>query len=127
MNSMSPHLTLAIVIHLTAALFAVGLGTVVLILRKGTRTRRWLGRTWAGTMLVVAIGSFWLRHTGGLSWIHGLSAFTLCSLTLAVWAIRRGRVRLHRRAMLGTFAGLAIAGVFAFSPGRLLGQWVIGW
>ena len=118
---------LAILIHLAAATLAVALGVLVLTLRKGTRMHRWMGRSWVTVMALVAIGSFWVRHNGQLSWIHGLSVFTLVSLGFAVWAIRRGHVKLHRGAMSGTFAGLAIAGVFALSPGRLLGQWLIGW
>jgi uncharacterized membrane protein len=113
--------------HLTAALLALTLGLLVIVLPKGTREHRRAGRTWVTIMTVVAIGSFWIRRGGSLSWIHGLSAWTLFSLALGVWAIRNGRVRLHRHAMLGTFAGLTIAGLFALSPGRLLGQLVIGW
>ena len=124
---MGANVSLTIWIHLLAAMLAVGLGLLVLVLRKGTSLHRWMGRSWAAVMAVVAVGSFWIRHDGTLSWIHGLSAFTLFSLALAVWAIRSGRVRIHRHAMVGTFAGLAIAGAFALSPGRLLGSLVIGW
>jgi uncharacterized membrane protein len=121
------HVSVIIVTHLFAAVTAVGLGVLVLAVRKGTPLHRWLGRTWVATMAFVAIGSFWIQHNGSLSWIHGLSAFTLVSLAYAVWSIRRGRVRAHRQAMFGTFAGLTIAGLFALSPGRLLGAWVFGW
>jgi uncharacterized membrane protein len=114
-------------VHLVAALLALGLGAVVAVMRKGTPLHRTLGRVWVAVMVVVAVGSFWLRHGDGhLSWIHGLSAYTLFSLALAVWAIRRGKVRLHRHAMLGTFAGLSIAALFALSPGRLLGSILFG-
>ena len=121
---MSP--TLLIVTHLAAALAAVALGVLMLLMRKGTRAHRWMGRGWVALMAFVAIGSFWIRHTGGLSWIHGLSAMTLVFLVLAIWAIRTGRPRMHRHLMTGTFAGLVIAGLFALSPGRLLGNVVFG-
>jgi uncharacterized membrane protein len=121
------HFSWAVLVHLIAATSAVGIGAGVLAMRKGTRVHRWAGRAWVGVMIVVAVGSFWLRHDGTLSWIHGLSAFTLASLTVAVWAIRKGKVRTHRAAMIGTFSGLVIAGLFALSPGRLLGSLLIGW
>ena len=39
---------------------------------------------------------------------------------LAVRAIRRGNVRAHKAFMVGTFLGLAGAGLGALAPGRLL-------
>ena len=40
---------------------------------------------------------------------------------MAVYAIKRRKVAMHRRAMTGLFVGgLLIAGAFAFLPGRLL-------
>jgi hypothetical protein len=52
--------------------------------------------------------------------IHLLSVWTLISLALAVWFIRRGNVRAHRGFMIGTFIGLAAAGLGALAPGREL-------
>ena len=121
---MSP--TPVVVFHLAAAIAAVVLGALLIVGRKGTRTHRWIGRSWVAVMALVSIGSFWIQHAGGLSWIHGLSVMTLVLLGLAVWAIRTGRVDLHRRLMTGTLVGLVIAGAFAFSPGRLLGNLVFG-
>ena len=116
--------TAAVLLHLAAAVAALAVGVLVLALRKGTPLHRRLGRIWVVVMAVVAIGSFWVRHTGHLSWIHGLSVYTLAWLAIAVWAIRTGRVKLHRYAMVGTFAGLVIAGLFALSPSRMLGGWM---
>jgi uncharacterized membrane protein len=67
-------------------------------------------------MLVVAISSFWI----GGSLIHLLSAWTLASLALAVYFIRRGNVLAHKGFMVGTFLGLAGAGLGALAPGRTL-------
>ena len=105
-----------VALHVAAAVFALLLGAVVLALKKGTGSHRLLGRVWAGAMVAVALSSFWifeLRDGAGPSWIHALSVWTLVSLGLAVWFIRRGHVRAHQSFMVGTFAGLTIAGLLA--------------
>jgi uncharacterized membrane protein len=82
-----------------------------------------LGRSWAVLMAAVALSSFWIfeiRGGAGPSPIHLLSVWTLVSLGLAVWVIRRGNVRAHRGFMIGTFIGLAGAGIGALAPGRAL-------
>ncbi|HEY0149405.1 MAG TPA: DUF2306 domain-containing protein [Allosphingosinicella sp.] len=116
----------ALIIHLGTVLPALPLGAYILISRKGGRLHRLLGRIWAGMMIVTAISSFWLRNNGQLSLIHIFSVITLVSVPLAVLAILRGNVERHRRAMLGTYIGLVVAGAFAFAPGRLLGSWIGG-
>jgi uncharacterized membrane protein len=105
-----------IALHLSAALASLALGAVVLARRKGTPSHRRLGRLWVALMLVVALSSFWI----GRSLIHLLSAWTLVSLALAVYFIRRGNVRAHKAFMVGTFLGLAGAGLGALAPGRAL-------
>jgi len=112
-----------IALHLAAAVAALALGVAVLVRRKGTRSHKALGRTWASLMALVAVSSFSifeLRKGAGPSWIHLLSAWTLISLACALYFIRRGNVRAHRNFMIGTFLGLAAAGLFALAPGRLL-------
>ena len=109
--------------HLWAALAALAIGALVLVRQKGTRSHRLLGRAWVGLMALVALSSFWIfeiRKGAGPSWIHLLSVWTLVSLTLAVYYIRQGNVRAHRRFMVGTFIGLAAAGLGALAPGRAL-------
>ena len=113
----------SIVLHLAAALTALLLGTVVLARRKGTRSHKALGRMWVALMTLVAVSSFWIfemRKGAGPSWIHVLSAWTLVSLACALYYIRQGNVRAHRRFMIGTFLGLAGAGLGALAPGRAL-------
>ena len=86
-------MSLLIAVHALLALTALGIGVVVLARRKGTASHKLLGRTWV---------------------------WTLISLALAVWFIRRGNVRAHRGFMIGTFIGLAGAGLGALAPGRAL-------
>jgi uncharacterized membrane protein len=112
-----------ILLHAGLAIAALGMGILVLARRKGTASHKLLGRTWAALMAAVALSSFWIfeiRQGAGPSLIHLLSAWTLISLALAVWFIRRGNVRAHRGFMIGTFIGLAAAGLGALAPGRAL-------
>jgi len=117
-----------IAVHIAAALLAVCLGAAVLASPKGTARHKAMGRVWVVLMVVVAVGSFWIRelNDGAPSAIHSLSAVTLASLALAIWAVRRGRVRTHKRAMIGAFAGLVAAGLFALAPGREIGGFLFG-
>lgn len=109
-------------LHLSAALGALLLGALVLARRKGTASHKVLGRIWVAAMAVVALSSFWLLDIGkgSFSLIHLLSLWTLVSLAAAVWFIRRGNVRAHKSFMVGTFLGLAGAGLGALAPGRAL-------
>ena len=113
-----------IIVHVVAAVIALGLGALVFLRRKGTATHGWMGRAWAALMLVVAISSFWITgRDGEYSWIHGLSVFVTVAIPLAVyWAIR-GNIKRHRGLMTGLYIGaLIVAGGFSFTPDRLLGQ-----
>ena len=109
-----------IALHLAAAVGALLLGGMVLTARKGTAAHKAMGRTWATLMVAAAVSSFWIKGTGSFSWIHLLSVWTLVSLAFAVYFVRRGNVRAHRGFMVGTFLGLAGAGLGALAPGRAL-------
>jgi uncharacterized membrane protein len=118
--------TLLIAAHAIGATLALMLGAyVVLRRRKGDRTHRRLGRVWVATMYWVALSSFGIKELtpGHFSWIHGLSAWTIVSLTVAVWAARTGRVRTHRQFVVGSYLGLVGAGIAASAfPVRLVPQ-----
>jgi uncharacterized membrane protein len=112
-----------IAIHVFAASVALLGGALILMRTKGTASHRLLGRLWVGSMAVVALSSFWIfeiRQGGGPSFIHLLSIWTLVSIALAVWFIRRGNVRAHKGFMVGTYLGLVGAGIGALAPGRAL-------
>jgi uncharacterized membrane protein len=116
-----------VLLHLVAALLALGLGAFNLARPKGTRAHRTLGWVWVALMATAAVSSFWifgLRHGAGPSPVHLLSVWTLVALVCAIVAIRRGRVRTHKAFMIGTFLGLLGAGLGALAPGRLLAQWL---
>lgn len=104
---------------------AVVIGSVQLSAKKGTRLHRRLGWIWVAAMLIATLSSFWimeLRKGAGFSVIHLLSAWVLIAMTVAIWSIRRGNVRMHKRFMVGTILGLAGAGIGALMPGRFLAQ-----
>ena len=112
--------------HLATALLALGLGTANLVLAKGTPRHRVFGAVWIAAMLCVTVSSFWIRelNDGELSWIHGLTVWTLISMGTAVWAIRTGRGGVHAGFMIGTMVGAFAAGAGALAPGRFIGRLV---
>jgi uncharacterized membrane protein len=112
--------------HAVAATLAIVLGAVNVLRRpRGDLPHRVIGRTWLVFMYFTAGSSFWIQQIrpGNFSWIHGLSAFTIVTLTLGLWNARRGNVRAHAGNMIGTYAGLwgAFVGVVAV-PSRLVPQ-----
>lgn len=114
---------LVVRIHLTAALTALMIGIALMIRVKGTTLHKALGWTWVVAMGATAVSSLFIRqlNQGHFSFIHLLSGWAIVGLPGAIYAIKRGNVRGHRRAMTSMFVGgLLVAGLFAFIPGRLL-------
>ncbi|MCA3363872.1 MAG: DUF2306 domain-containing protein [Roseomonas sp.] len=116
--------------HVAAALAAILLGLVQFIRPKGTGAHRLLGWCWVLLMAVVALSSFTINGVAGpgrFSWIHGLSAFTLCGLATAVFLARRGQIKAHRNFMMGLYLGaLLVTGAFTLLPGRIMARVVFG-
>lgn len=120
---MNQQFTPIILLHLGAALAALGLGAAVFLRRKGTPVHRLLGRAWVALMLVTAVSTYWIRGSGSFSWIHGLSVISLVALVFAVYFAVTGNIRRHQRIMKGVyFIGLIVAGAFTLLPQRLLGH-----
>lgn len=115
----------ALFIHVGTVVPALLLGGPVLIMKKGTALHKLLGRIWAALMMTTAVSSFWLQGlVGTIGPIHIFSVITLVSIPRAIWAIRKGDVITHQRAMVGPYIGLLVAGLFSFMPGRMMGQLV---
>jgi uncharacterized membrane protein len=116
--------------HAFAALAALALGIVQLAAPKGTPRHRMMGWTWVGLMAIIVVTSFGIhgiRLVGPWSPIHLLSIYTAILLPIAVLHARRHRVRSHRSAMIGLFAGaLVIAGLFTLLPGRVMHEVAFG-
>ena len=118
--------TVLVAAHAAGATLAVLLGGWNLWLsRKGDLLHRRIGRIWFVLMYWVAFSSFGIKrlHPGHFSWIHGLSAWTIVSLTIALWAAMTHRVDLHKGFVAGSYFGLLGAGIAAVAfPTRLVPQ-----
>jgi len=124
-----PRVTATIWLHLTTIMVAVALTPVMLLRRRGNRSHRMLGWVWVTAMLATAASSFFVRNvnSGGFSFIHILSVWTLVQVPLIVWTARNRKVAGHRRAVRGMVTGaLLVAGLFTFPFDRLLGHWLFG-
>jgi uncharacterized membrane protein len=121
--------TLLVAAHAAGATLALMLGGYLVLRRpKGDQRHRRLGRVWVLTMYWVAASSFGIKRLtpGHFSWIHALSAWTIVSLTIAVWAARTGRIRTHRQYVVGSYLGLVGAGIAATAfPVRLVPQTIV--
>ena len=122
------HWTPLIIAHTGIALTALVLGAILLTAHKGNRTHRVGGWVWVLCIATVAGVSFAIRGPNGFSWIHGLSAFTLCALFWGVLCARTHRVKRHRSTMIAIYFGaLVITGLFTLMPNRLIGSALWGW
>ncbi len=120
-------------LHLATILPAFVIGVFQMLGRKGTPIHKFLGKTYMVLMLATSlitlampaqIGPKLLNHFG---FIHLFSFLTLYGVPGAYFAARRHDLKTHRANMIGLFfGGILIAGVFAFSPGRMLYEWLFG-
>jgi len=114
-------------IHLFTVLPAFVLGTISLILKKGTQLHKILGKLYMVLMLFTAIVTLFMpayvvptlfNHFG---WIHLFSFLTIYTVPTAYTAIKKGNIKAHKRKMILLYFGaLVIAGAFTFMPGRYL-------
>src|SRR3954447_9822561 len=121
--------TLLIAAHAAGATLALLLGGYLVVRRrKGDLLHRRVGRIWMLDMYWVAFSSFGIKRLtpGHFSWIHGLSAWTVVSLSVAIWAATTHRIALHRQFVVGSYLGLVGAGLAAVAfPQRLVPQTVV--
>lgn len=114
---------LVVYVHFIAALAAMAIGAVQLARPKGTAGHRVIGWTWAALMMVVALSSLWIPAFLAFTWIHLFTLFVMVTLPLALYRAHRGEIAGHAKGMRGIYiGGLIVAGVFAFMPGRVLGN-----
>lgn len=118
-------------LHLATVVPAFAIGAFQLLRRKGTPSHKLLGKIYMLLMLATGfitlampaqVGPQFLGHFG---FIHIFSFLALFNVPAAYMAARRGNVRLHRFNMISLYVGgILIAGAFAFSPGRMLHEWL---
>lgn len=119
----------AIILHMLTVVPSVPLGMAMLVMRKGDRRHRWVGRLWMALMAVTAASTFFIAETrpGQFSLIHILSVVTLIAVPRAIHAARTGRIDQHKRGVILLYTlALMIAGGFTFVPGRLMYLWAFG-
>ena len=113
-------------LHAIAAMIAIILGGIQLIMKKGGKRHRILGRVWLGLMLIVAFSSFFIHKIelwGAYSPIHLLSLWTIFSAGLAVYYVRVGNIRRHKQVMIAFYwLALILTGFFTLLPGRVMHQ-----
>ncbi|MEP4533612.1 MAG: DUF2306 domain-containing protein [Cyclobacteriaceae bacterium] len=114
-------------LHLATVVPCFLIGTVLLLIRKGTNVHKTFGRVYMVLMLVTAlvtlfmpaqVGPQLLNHFG---WIHGFSFLTIYTIPTAYIAVKKGNIQAHKRKMILLYFGaIIIAGGFTFAPGRYL-------
>lgn len=116
--------SMAVKLHVVVAVLGFGVGTFIMIARRGTILHRWLGRGFAVAALLTALTSLFIHEInqwGQWSWIHLISIYVIFSTVTGVLAIRRGNVKLHMQTMIPTYlGGFVVAGAFTFLPGRMM-------
>ena len=114
-------------LHLITVVPCFIIGTLLLIIKKGTPIHKGFGRVYMVLMLFTAcvtlfmpadVGPQFLNHFG---WIHSFSFLTIYTVPTAYLAIKKGNVKVHKRKMILLYFGaIIIAGGFTFVPGRYL-------
>jgi uncharacterized membrane protein len=113
--------------HLASILPAFLIGTLLFILQKGTLIHKLCGRAYLVLILLTGVITLFMPAKVGPSifghfgFIHLFSFSVFYSVPAAIFAIRKGKIRLHRSIMVGLYVGgIFFAGSFAFMPGRML-------
>ncbi|MGJ8564497.1 MAG: DUF2306 domain-containing protein [Alphaproteobacteria bacterium] len=115
-----------IIIHTLCAFAALGTGIAVWRARKGTKAHKALGRIFVMLMAVTAFSAIFIRlvNKGQFSFIHLFVPLTFFAIWQAIYYIRKGDIRRHKKAVKGMFFGaLLIPGILSFLPGRLM--WMV--
>lgn len=114
-------------LHLWTVVPCFIIGTVLLVIKKGTALHRTAGRVYMILMLFTAIVTLFMpAHVGPkllnhFGWIHLFSFLTIYTVPTAYLAVKKGNIKSHKRKMILLYFGaLVIAGGFTLVPGRYL-------
>jgi len=120
-------------IHLATVVPAFVIGTMLLIIKKGTNFHKIFGRIYMILMMITALITLFMQVEVGpkilnhFGWIHSFSFLTIYTVPTAYLAIKRGDVKSHKRKMILLYFGaIIIAGGFTFVPGRYLHTLIFG-
>jgi len=117
------HASLAVQIHIVVAFVALAIGIVMYRRKKGTKSHKLMGRIFVFFLLTTAVSAIFIRqlNNGNFSWIHIFVPITFIGAFQAIFWIRRGNLRKHKKAVQGMFFGaLLIPGILSFLPGRTM-------
>jgi uncharacterized membrane protein len=121
-----PHL---MYMHLVTVVPCFVIGTILLLIRKGTKIHVLFGRVYMVLMLITATITLFMQAQVGprvfdhFGFIHCFSILTIYTIPTAYWAIKKGNVKSHKRKMILLYFGaIIIAGGFTFAPGRYLNE-----
>jgi uncharacterized membrane protein len=128
------HASLPIKIHVATVVPAFLIGTYqIFFSHKGAPFHRAIGYLYLGLMTVTSVAALFVQSLMpngpflGFSPIHLFVPLTLFGVVGALRGAWSHNITLHRRAMIGVYAGgLLIAGSLAFLPGRLMHHVVFG-
>lgn len=125
--------SLAIKVHLATVAAAALTGVVLMIGRKGTPFHRQLGWVYASAMFITGLVTLSIPrpqfgpHIGPFGPLHLFSLTALIGVPAAIHFARQQRWDIHGRIMAGLFVGgVGVAGLGAFTPGRLLWRVLFG-
>lgn len=120
-------------IHLLTVIPCFLIGTILMVIKKGTKFHKKLGRVYMVLMMTTAVitlfmpaqvGTRFLNHFG---WIHSFSFLTIYTVPTAYLAIKNRNIKSHKRKMILLYFGaIVIAGGFTFFPGRYLYELFFG-
>lgn len=113
--------------HLATVVPSFIIGTILLIIKKGTRFHKISGRIYMILMLLTALVTLFMPAAVGptlfdhFGWIHCFSFLTIYTVPTAYLAVKKGNIKSHKRKMILLYFGaIIIAGGFTFMPGRYL-------
>ncbi|WP_026210686.1 DUF2306 domain-containing protein [Flexithrix dorotheae] len=114
-------------LHLITVIPCFIIGTLLLLIKKGTGIHKKFGWVYKILMVITAfitlfmpaqVGPRFLNHFG---WIHGFSFLAIYTVPTAYMALKKGDIKSHKRKMIILYFGaIIIAGGFTFMPGRYL-------
>lgn len=117
------HWNVLLVSHVIAALFVLVIGPFQIFRSRRDRIHRTMGYLWVAAMYYVCVSSFWIVTAGHFTWLHGLSAFTIVTVSLGLVSAIRRNIPSYLGNMIGSYIGIAVAFVFAVAvPGRSIPQ-----
>ncbi|MFZ1989866.1 MAG: DUF2306 domain-containing protein [Alphaproteobacteria bacterium] len=106
-------------LHLLAAGVTATAAATILSLRKGTSLHKVAGRFWAAVIVGTAISGL-LIDVHRFTPAHGAALLVFFMVPLAIWRVRTGDLRGHRRTVMQLMIAFVIVAALAFLPGHLL-------